>query len=137
MVCLKSAAMIDHPGVLARVFGAISREGISVDLVSTSEAGISFTVKEGDLEKAKKALESECAGFESISFNSDVAMIGVIGEGMRGKPGIAGKVFGALGKKGINVEMISQGSSEINLSFLVKQSELEDAVKTIHQKFRE
>ncbi len=136
-VCLKSAAMIDHPGVLAKVFGTISKEGISVDLVSTSEAGISFTINESDLEKAKKALENECADFESISFDSDVAMIGVIGEGMRRKPGIAGKVFGALGKKDINVEMISQGSSEINLSFLIKQKDLENAIKTIHQKFRE
>lgn len=137
MVCLKSAAMIDHPGVLAKVFGAVSREGISVDLVSTSEAGISFTINESDLEKAKKVLESEFTDFESISFDSDVAMIGVIGEGMRRKPGIAGKVFGALGENEINVEMISQGSSEINLSFLVNQKDLENAVKIIHKKFRE
>ncbi|MDP6670803.1 MAG: ACT domain-containing protein, partial [archaeon] len=137
MVCIKSAAMIDHPGVLAKVFGTVSKEGISVDLVSTSESGISFTINESDVEKTQKVLESECPGFDSISFDSDVAMIGVIGEGMRRKPGIAGNVFDALGKNDINVEMISQGSSEINLSFLVKQKELENAVKIIHKKFRE
>jgi aspartate kinase len=137
MVCLKSAAMIDHPGVLAKVFGTVSREGISVDLVSTSEAGLSFTINESDLEKTKQALESQCPDFESVVFDSNVAMIGVIGEGMRRKPGIAGKVFDALGKNDINVEMISQGSSEINLSFLVKQKDLENAVKIIHKKFRE
>jgi aspartokinase/homoserine dehydrogenase 1 len=71
----------------------------------------------------------------SIEIMPHVAMVVVIGENMKGTPGIAGRSFGALGRKGINLIAIAQGSSEISISFAVKSSEVKDAVQAIHDEF--
>tara|TARA_Y100000310_G_scaffold341250_1_gene439812 strand:- start:1413 stop:2768 length:1356 start_codon:yes stop_codon:yes gene_type:complete len=135
VVQLKSASIVGLPGALTQIFSALSTNEINVDLVSTSEAGVSLTIGQTDVEKARNALENCPLAFESIAFDEDVAMIGIIGEGMKGKTGITGKIFGALGDAEINIEMISQGSTEINLSIVVKEHDAEKAVKVIHKKF--
>jgi len=135
IIYLKSPKMVSAPGALAQIFGAMSNARISVDLVATSEAGVSFTIKEEDMKKAKKALEKCGIGFEEMRLEKDVAMIGVIGEGLKGKTEVAGRIFSTLGKAGISSELISQGSSEINISFVVKEGQLEKAVQQIHSEF--
>ncbi len=136
-VCVRSAAMVGVSGALAQMFDALSKAGISVDTVATSETGVSITVNESDADAAKKALEACPIQFDSIEVEKDVAAIGLIGEGMKGVHSLSGRLFSALGNSNINIEMISQGGSEINISFLVKQKDLGNAVKAIHCEFME
>ncbi len=135
-ITLRSPAFIGQAGVLQKIFTTIAEAGVSVDLVATSERGVSFTIDEKDLEAAKKAIPSINLPLDEVNFDRDVAMVGVVGEGIKSTPGIAAKIFGCIGRQGINVEMISLGSSEINLSFLVKEKDLERAVKALHEELQ-
>jgi aspartate kinase len=136
-VTLRSSGFVGQTGALQKIFSAMANANISVDLVATSEAGISFTIDESDLQKAKKAIPAIDLPLEGAAFDSNVAMLGIVGEGIKGTPGIAAKIFNCLGKNGINVEMISQGSSEINISFLIKENDLAKAVKELHTELEE
>jgi len=88
---------------------------------------------------AKEAIEDELKqeitrrNVESVVLQPNIAIVTVVGSGMRGTPGVAGRVFSAMGNKGINVLMIAQGSSECSISFTVDDSELKDAVYTLHE----
>ena len=135
VICLKSAAIVGKPGALSHIFSSLAKEEISVDLVATSETGLSLTIMEKDGEKAVMALENCPIEFDSMEIAADVAMIGLIGEGLKKRAGIAGRLFTCLGNEGINVETISQGGSEANISFIVKEESLEKAVKAIHSEF--
>ncbi len=132
-ITLKSAEMVSTPGVLAKIFDPIANANIDVDFVSTSETTVSFTIDKKDREKAMKALDSLGVCFDKTSIEEDIALIGVIGEGMKHTIGISGKIFQALGQKGICVEMISQGASEINISIIIKEKQLNDAINAIHE----
>lgn len=135
LITIRSPEIVGVPGMLTMIFSALSEKGISVDVVSTSEAAVSLTIDKEDLEAAKKALENLEMEIEKISFDSDVGLIGIIGEGMRNTPEIAGRLFSCLGKEGINVEMISQGASEINISFVIKSKGVGKVIKKIHEEF--
>jgi aspartate kinase len=104
---------------------------------SPSESSISMVVRKTDLDKATTTLELSLLGkvIKQINVNDDVAVIAVVGSGMRGIKGVAAKVFGAVAKYGINVIMIAQGSSELNLAFVVNDSDCEQAVRALHDEF--
>jgi aspartokinase/homoserine dehydrogenase 1 len=136
-----------HPGTLivaeVKPSELAVKEGISVLMISqsSSEQNICFVIRQEAVEGALKALE---AAFElelvrrnvdRIWAQDEVAIVAVVGAGMKGTPGIAAKVFGALGKHGINVISIAQGSSEHNISFVVDEGDMENAVRYIHQEF--
>lgn len=144
LVTLEGKGMIGVPGIAAKLFDALSNQGISVMFISqaSSEHNISFIVKKIEGEKTKKILE-EAFRFElfnkridSIWVEHDVAIIAVVGEGMKGKPGIAGKTFSALGDSQINIMAIAQGSSELNISLVIKEEEVITAVRSIHKAFQ-
>jgi aspartate kinase len=72
---------------------------------------------------------------ERVSVEAPVAIVAAVGEGMRGTPGVAARVFGALGRAGVNVMAIAQGSSELNISFVVSDAERDKAVLAVHEEF--
>jgi len=143
LVTVEGRGMLGVPGIAARVFTAVAQEGISVLMISqsSSEQNICFVIRQEAVEDALRALEAAFE-LELVRRNVDriwaqekVAIVAVVGAGMRGTPGIAAKVFGALGKRGVNVISIAQGSSEYNISFVVDEGDMEDAVRYIHQEF--
>ena len=95
---------------------------------SPSESSISMIVRKNDLDKAITTIELDLLGtvIKQINVNEDVAVIAVVGSGMRGIKGVAAKVFGAVAKRNINVIMIAQGSSELNLAFAVNDSDCKE-----------
>jgi aspartokinase/homoserine dehydrogenase 1 len=143
MVMVEGRGMMGVPGIAAKVFSAVAHEGISVLMISqaSSEQSICFIIRQRDSARAIAALERtfelELArhNIDRVSTQSNVAIVTVVGAGMRGTPGIGAKVFGALGQRKINVISVAQGSSEYNLSLVVKQDEAHDAVRAIHQEF--
>ncbi len=102
-----------------------------------SESSISVIVKQSDLDKAVNALEIELLGkiIKKLEITTDVAIVALIGSGMRGTVGVASRVFGAVAKKSVNVVMIAQGSSELNLAFVVKDSDCKYVVQALHDEF--
>jgi len=133
LITVRSASMVDVPGYLGRLFGLLSEHGIAVDMVSTSEASVSFTIDRKDLLLARKALAGLERESERMRFESDVALIGVIGEALRSTPGIVGKAANCLGKAGINLEAISLGASEIDVLLVVKERHRVQAVQVLHR----
>ncbi|MGD9911912.1 aspartate kinase [Methanothrix sp.] len=137
---VSGAEMIGTPGVAARVFSALANAGVNIIMISqgSSEANISMVVEEKDLDKAEEALRRDLPReiVRGISHNKDVCVVAVVGSGMAGTPGVAGRLFSAMGRAGINVRMISQGSSEHNISFVVAAKDGKRAVQEIHREFR-
>jgi len=129
-----STGMLEAHGFLARVFTILEQCGISVDVVATSEVNVSLTLDniEG-LDRAKAALSE----FAEVTVEKNSAIVAIVGEGLRETRGLAGKAFSILGEAGINIEMISQGASQINLTFIIASQDAEKAVKLLHQTFFE
>jgi aspartate kinase len=134
VVTIHSNRMFNAYGFLARVFNALERHGVVVDLVSTSEVSISCTVERlEDAERAKTDLEK----VGQVYLTPGRAILAMVGEGMKYAVGTAGKMFATLGAAGVNIEMISQGASEINISCVVKEEDAEKGLRAIHKGFME
>ena len=131
--------MVGTPGTAAKIFATLAKVGVNVMMISQnpSESSITMIVKKTDLEKAVNALEIDLLGktIKKLEVTPDVAIVALIGSGMRGTVGVASKVFGAVSKKKVNVVMITQGSSEINLAFVVNNSDCKSAVQVLHDEF--
>lgn len=130
----------DRPGVAARVFSALGRAGINVDMIIQSEASdkkndISFTVSEGDVKKALSALRPVKRALEAYDLvaNKNVGKVAVVGVGMRSHSGVASKMFQALADAKINIQMIS--TSEIKISCVISREHVDQAVKVLHKAF--
>ncbi|MGB9641780.1 MAG: aspartate kinase [Candidatus Ratteibacteria bacterium] len=130
----------DKPGIAAKIFGALGEASINVDVIvqNVSTSGytdLSFTVNISDLEKAfeiSKAIGAEL-GCKSVTSDSDIAKITVIGLGMMNHPGVAARMFKALAESNINIEMIS--TSEIKISCIVRKQDGQKALKAVHREF--
>jgi aspartate kinase len=137
---INGAQMIGRPGVARAIFSILADHEVNVMMISqgSSEANISLIVDEGHMKEAVKALgELVRQGIvREVSHNHDVCAVAVVGAGMAGAPGTGGRIFTAMGHAGINVMMISQGSSEANISFVVSQSDGPRAVRVLHDEFR-
>jgi aspartate kinase len=106
---------------------------------SVSEANISLVIQRGLLERAVSTLEIALLGrdfIREVASEDDVCVVAVLGAGMKGMPGVASRIFSAVSNKGINVNMIAQGSSELNVSFVVKEKDGSETVKAIHKEFK-
>lgn len=126
--------------VAARVFSVLAANNVDVIMISqgSSEMTLSLVIDSAQLERAVEAIQSINAGgtvIRDFTSNSNVCAMGVVGAGMAGTPGVAGKAFSALGKEGISMIMISQGSSEFNISFVVKKEDAYRAAQAIHDVF--
>jgi aspartokinase/homoserine dehydrogenase 1 len=143
LITIKGSGMIGVSGVAARIFNALARESINIILItqSSSEHTISMAVMPDQAHTAKTAIELEFTEeikhdiIDEIRIEKELSAIAVVGEDMRQIPGIAGQVFYALGRNGINVVAIAQGSSERNISFVVDRKNEKKAVNTIHDAF--
>jgi aspartate kinase len=131
--------MVGAPGTAARIFDALARNRVNIMMISQSpsESSISMVVRKNDLEKATTTLDLNLLGkvVKQVNVNEDVAVIAVVGSGMRGIKGVAARVFNAVAKRNVNVIMIAQGSSELNLAFVVNDIDCEHAVKALHDEF--
>lgn len=143
LVTVEGRGMVGVPGVAAKVFGAVAREAISVLMISqsSSEQNICFVVPQEASASALAALrrdlaaEAERRDIERIDAQAPVAIVAVVGAGMRGTPGIAATTFTALARARINIIAIAQGSSEYNISFCIEQEQVAEAVRLVHAAF--
>jgi aspartate kinase len=131
----------DRPGVAARVFRPLADAGVNVDMIvqNVSAAGhtdISFTLPRDDLPRAEPILEGIAGEVGAGGFTCDpeIAKISLIGAGMKTHPGVAADMFDALAEAGLNIEIIS--TSSIRISCVVRASEIEQAVRVVHERFR-
>ena len=139
LIDVRGGSMVGAPGTAATIFSTLAKAGVNVMMISQSpsESSISIIVKKNDLDKAVNALEMNLLGkiIKKVDVTVDVAIIALIGSGMRGIVGVASKVFAAVAKKRVNVVMIAQGSSELNLAFVVKDVDCNVAVQALHDEF--
>jgi len=126
---IESTRMLGAAGYLAKLFDVFARYETEIDVVATSEVSVSLTVNNArNLDKVIEELKSFC----NVTAAYGKTIICVVGEGMRQTPGVSGKVFSTLGTAGVNVELISQGSSEINITFMVDDKEADRAIKALY-----
>jgi aspartate kinase len=141
MLNVYGAAMVGAPGSYAKVFEVLGRNNINIMMISAaaSEANISMIMKRAVLGRAVSNIEialQEHGGIVSeVTTEDDVAVIAVMGANMKGSLGLASKIFSTVAKKGINIRMIAQGSSELNISFVVKEKDGAAVVRAIHEEF--
>lgn len=139
LIDMRGGSMVGAPGTAATIFSTLATAGINIMMISQSpsESSITIVVKKHDLDKAVNTLEVNLLGkmIKKIDVTADVSIIALIGSGMRGTVGVASRVFGAIAKNEVNVVMIAQGSSELNLAFVVKDSDCQTAVQALHNEF--
>jgi len=144
LVTVGGPGIVGLPDVLARSFAATAETRANVFLVSqsSSQNDICFVISSADEKRTLTALRNAFAPeiaeqtVEHVSANPNVAVVAVVGENMRGIPGIAGRTFGALGRQGVNIIAIAQGSSEYNISLVVEQNSTQRALAALHAEFR-
>jgi aspartokinase/homoserine dehydrogenase 1 len=140
---IEGGGMMGIPGFAARVFSVLAREGINIIMISqaSSEHTICLVFRTEEGERALVSLTHELAAelgsrrIERFELLRDLLVVSVIGENMHGTPGMAGRLFSALGQAGINVLVIAQGSSERNISCVIEEMNHELALRTIHAAF--
>ncbi len=140
MLTVSGKGMLGVPGIAGRTFLATAKAGANILMISqsSSEQSFCFTVIDPVAGDVKAAVEQELQreiqhkNIDSVVILSDIVIITVVGSGMRGTPGVAGRVFSLLGEHRINVLAIAQGSSECSISFIISESDLEHAVTELH-----
>jgi aspartate kinase len=140
LVTVEGRGMLGVPGIAARAFGAVARTGTSVPMISqsSSEQSICFVVPQTSAERVIGELRHEFdrelarRDIESIWTLDDVVVVTVVGAALQQTPGVAGRVFSALGAAGINIIAIAQGSSECSISLVVESRDAREAVRRIH-----
>ena len=132
----------DKPGVVAKIFGMLAEQNVSVDMIiqSPSRGGgqttdVTFTVAKTDLPRAKELIEKTAAeyGSEPVEYDPDIVKVSIVGLGMRSHAGVAAKMFGILAGEGINIQAIS--TSEIKISCIIAAKYTELAVRALHEGF--
>jgi aspartate kinase len=119
-------------GFLRSVFEALDLHGSSVDIVAISEVSMSFTMES---KRLPKTLIQDLEKIAEVNRDDQQAIVCLVGEDIHGVPGIAASVFTTIAKAGVNIRMISQGASEINISFVIKESDVPRAVRHLHARF--
>jgi len=137
MVTVSGETLVGRPGTAAKIFELLGDAGVNVLMISqsVSESNISAVVRKSALERAAQSLSE---GLPRVGINAavrvepEISVLAVIGAGMKGTPGVAARVFSAVAEQGVNVKMIAQGSSELNISFVVSARDAEKAVNSLH-----
>ncbi len=143
LINLEGTGMVGVPGVAERLFGALRSEKVNVVLISqaSSEHSICFAINKSEVSQAKACIEkcffSELANksIEKVDISNDVTILAAVGDGMAHTPGVSGKFLSALGRSGINIRAIAQGSSERNISVVVDQNQGRKALRSVHSSF--
>ena len=139
LINISGPGLVRSPKVSTRVFSTLADESVDIIIISqgSSERNISLVIDEPHLKKTIKALKREFdkSTIKDITYNKDICALAVVGMGMAGVPGVAGRIFTALGKSNTNIIMISQGSSENNISLVIKGKDSQRALQVIHDEF--
>jgi aspartate kinase len=130
IIDIVASRMLLAHGFLKMVFDIFDKHKCAIDMVSTSEVSISITV---DSRESLPAICEELGRIADVKYESDKALICLVGEDIRGQSGIAAQVFAAVSH--VNIRMISQGASEINMSFMINEEDVEEAVRSLHKRF--
>ncbi len=141
MINVNGAGMVGAPGSYAKIFDVLGKNNVNIMMISTavSEANMSLIIRRSLVERALSTLEIALLGrvlISDVTAEDDVCVIAVMGANMKGTLGVASRIFTAVARKGINIRMIAQGSSELNVSFVVKEKDGEAAVRAIHEEFK-
>jgi aspartokinase/homoserine dehydrogenase 1 len=143
LVNLEGAGMIGVPGTAHRLFGALREHGISVILISqgSSEHSICFAIPEAEADEAERVVREAFSSelrqgqIQRVEVARDCSILAVVGDGMAGAHGVAGKVFNALGNAGVSVRAIAQGASERNISVVIDGKQSARALRSVHSSF--
>jgi len=143
LVNVEGGGMVGVPGIAARLFGALARAAVNIIMISqaSSEHSICVVCRQEEAARALGALKAELAveleakQIQNLESRGELAIVAVIGERMRGTPGISGRLFSALGTEGVNILAIAQGSSETNISFVIEKAAEGPALRTVHRAF--
>ena len=143
LITVGGPGIVGLPDVVGRTFSTTAEVRANVLLISqsSSQNDICFIVSTADAQRTVEALRKEFAHdlahhkVEHITVDSNIAIVAVVGENMRGTPGIAGKTFNALGRENVNLIAIAQGSSECNISFVIEEKAVKAALLTTHREF--
>jgi aspartate kinase len=131
-VNVRSLRMLMAHGFLRRIFEVFDRYKTPVDMVATSEVSVSLTI---DQTNNLEEIRAELSKIAEITVENERAIVCLVGEAIRETPGVAARVFAALAGAGVNVRMISQGASLLNISVVVDDGQVVDAVKALHEEF--
>ena len=144
LMTMRGMGMVGVPGTAERLFRCLASHRVNVILISqaSSEHTICFAVSTSDITAARRAVAGEFhyelqSKLTSLDERSNQTIVAIVGEGMKGAPGVAGKVFQALGRNSINVSAIAQGASERNISFVIDSAQKNRALNVIHEAFFE
>jgi aspartokinase/homoserine dehydrogenase 1 len=144
LLSLRGMGMVGVPGTAERLFRALASHHVNVILISqaSSEHTICFAVVKSDLVHARRAVAEEFryelqSKLTSLDERPNQTIVAIVGEGMKGAPGVSGKVFQALGRNNVNVSAIAQGASERNISFVIDSTQGNRALNVIHEAFFE
>ncbi len=145
LLSLEGSGMIGIPGFSKRLFEALASEKINVILITqgSSEHSICVGVDEVNANAAKRAIdlafsyEIETGKVDPLNIETNLSIIALVGDNMKSHPGISGKMFGAMGRNGINVRAIAQGSSERNISAVINKADVKKALNVLHEEFFE
>jgi aspartate kinase len=140
IIDIGGAGMVGAADVVAQIFDVLAEKEINVVMISQSSsmANISLVVQQTDGHRALEALQKQFAGSEivrTIEFWEAISVVAIVGEGMRGARGVAAKLFTAVANEDVSIDMISQGSSELNISFAIDDEHTVKTVRAIHQAF--
>jgi aspartokinase/homoserine dehydrogenase 1 len=145
LLLLEGSGMIGIPGFSKRLFEALSKEKINVILItqSSSEYSICVAIDENNVDKAKKAVDEEFANeialqkLEPLQVENKLSIVALVGDNMKSHQGISGKMFAAMGRNGVNIRAIAQGSSEKNISAVISSADVKKAINVLHEEFFE
>lgn len=139
VVNIKGVGMAETPGIVGKIFSELGSKGINIIMVSgSSESNLSLVVKKNDVENTVETITTDLnSGVRKIEVIDNVRIIAVIGAGMAGSKGVAAKVFKIVADNDASIIMIAQGSSEVNISFVIEEKFSDDVVKAIHREFVE
>ncbi len=143
LINVEGGGMVGSPGIAGRIFTALAAARINIIMISqaSSEHSICFVIPDGDAMRAVRVLEAELSPelhqkkVQRFVAERDLEIVAVIGENMRGKPGVSGRLFQALGEAATNILAIAQGSSEMNISFVVHRCDRERTLNAVHDAF--
>ncbi|MFI5252966.1 MAG: lysine-sensitive aspartokinase 3 [Bacteroidota bacterium] len=132
VINISSSRMLMAHGFLAKLFSIFAEHRKSIDVVATSEVSVSVTI---DNEEGLSEILRELEQIGEVRIARDKAIICIVGEGMKQTPGVGARIFSALGTATINIEMVSEGASEINLTLVVSHEQVVEAVRVLHAEF--
>lgn len=141
LITVSGASMVGTPRLAAKVLQILTDEDIDVLLISqsSSEESITLAIPKDDGSRAQNALELSLLGSKQVrevSIEASLSIVAVVGAGMRGTPGVAARVFRTMATNEINIRAIAQGSSELNISFIIRKQDTAKAIRALHDDFK-